>query len=446
MKGHEVAVAWREHGGEPYHYSVMSYDERGRVEALLRYTESLGFDAVYYRYNSANLVTSVRVADPLRQFTTFYGYNYNGQVDSVWTRLEQPGSGLLKFTPTMRGDILQRPQPYNRQDSLSIADISYGYTRLGNVEQLSYPQVQITTDYWYNKRGWLDSLESQYTNVTPKIFQQKLEYDSVGRIIKQKSKNASQAGVLEQSYGYDNVDRLQKWYRLGLGDTVLYEYDKVGNRTLAARIDGADVRTYQYGTPITGPNRLYREFITQPLVPTRRDYGYNQNGSVTDRLLSTPMPVPTLLEEEHFGYSYRELNWRYVSGNPLMDNHSDWRYRYNAMGEREQKRLYHAPLADSIAGQPYPWVYYLLGGSKDQLAVWHGQQITSPFCDTVRRRNVFLYPTEYITNGIGWNGVHEDITPIITKPDGSKEYRISDHLASLRVSLIDGSPKQEDDL
>ena len=116
------------------------------------------------------------------------------------------------------------------------------------------------------------------------------------------------------------------------------------------------------------------------------------------------------------------------------------------MGEREQKRLYHAPLGDSIAGQPYPWVYYLLGGSKDQLAVWHGQQMTSPFCDTVRRRNVFLYPTEYITNGIGWNGVHEDITPIITKPDGSKEYRISDHLASLRVSLIDGSPKQEDDL
>ena len=348
--------------------------------------------------------------------------------------------------PLLRGDILQRPQPYNRQDSLGIADISYGYTRLGNVEQLSYPQVQITTDYWYNKRGWLDSLESQYTNVTPKIFQQKLEYDSVGRIIKQKSKNASQAGVLEQSYGYDNVDRLQKWYRLGLGDTVLYEYDKVGNRTLSARIDGADVRTYQYGTPTTGPNRLYREFITQPLVPTERDYGYNQNGSVTDRLLSTPMPVPTLLSEEHFGYSYRELNWGYVSGNPLMDNHSDWRYRYNAMGEREQKRLYHAPLGDSIACQPYPWVYYLLGGSKDQLAVWHGQQITSPFCDTVRRRNVFLYPTEYITNGIGWNGVHEDITPIITKPDGSKEYRISDHLASLRVSLIDGSPKQEDDL
>ena len=36
MKGHEVAVAYREHAGEPYHYNVMSFDERGRVEALLR--------------------------------------------------------------------------------------------------------------------------------------------------------------------------------------------------------------------------------------------------------------------------------------------------------------------------------------------------------------------------------------------------------------------------
>ncbi|MBK8909912.1 MAG: hypothetical protein IPM61_01145 [Chlorobi bacterium] len=95
-------------------------------------------------------------------------------------------------------------------------------------------------------------------------------------------------------------------------------------------------------------------------------------------------------------------------------------------------------MADSIVGQPYPWVQYLLGGSKEQLAVWHGQQMSGPFCDTAWRRNVFLYPTEYLTNGIGWNGVHEDLTPIITTPDGSKEYRISDHLASLRASLTPG--------
>jgi len=118
-----------------------------------------------------------------------------------------------------------------------------------------------------------------------------------------------------------------------------------------------------------------------------------------------------------------------VSGNPNEANHWDWLYRYNAMGEREQKRLYHAPLADSIVGQPYPWVHYLLGGSKDQLAVWHGQQMTSPFCDTVSRRNVFLYPTEYLTYGVG----HQ--SSLLTRPDGTKEYRLFDHLGSSRAVI-----------
>ncbi|KXK52063.1 MAG: hypothetical protein UZ07_CHB004003180 [Chlorobi bacterium OLB7] len=62
----------------------------------------------------------------------------------------------------------------------------------------------------------------------------------------------------------------------------------------------------------------------------------------------------------------------------------------------------------------------MLGGSKEQLAVWHGQQMSGPFCDTAWRRNVFLYPTEYLTNGIGWNGVHEDLTPIITNQTAAK--------------------------
>ncbi|MBS1910953.1 MAG: RHS repeat-associated core domain-containing protein [Bacteroidetes bacterium] len=50
-------------------------------------------------------------------------------------------------------------------------------------------------------------------------------------------------------------------------------------------------------------------------------------------------------------------------------------------------------------------------------------------------RRVSIYPTEYLTNGIGWNGVREQITQVVTKPLGVKEYQISDHLASLRVAV-----------
>ena len=42
QKGRVAAVAYRERGHHPYNYVVYSYDERGRVEALLRYTDNLG--------------------------------------------------------------------------------------------------------------------------------------------------------------------------------------------------------------------------------------------------------------------------------------------------------------------------------------------------------------------------------------------------------------------
>jgi len=51
------------------------------------YTENLGFDAVYYTYNSMNLPVSIRVVDPQRQHTTEYGYNVNGHVDSIRAKL-----------------------------------------------------------------------------------------------------------------------------------------------------------------------------------------------------------------------------------------------------------------------------------------------------------------------------------------------------------------------
>jgi hypothetical protein len=83
LKGRFSAIAYRESGEQAFNYMVFSYDPRGRVEAFMRYTENLGFDAVYYTYNSMNAVTSIRVADPLRQFCMWYGYDYAGRVDSV---------------------------------------------------------------------------------------------------------------------------------------------------------------------------------------------------------------------------------------------------------------------------------------------------------------------------------------------------------------------------
>lgn len=81
-----------------------------------------------------------------------------------------------------------------------------------------------------------------------------------------------------------------------------------------------------------------------------------------------------MLKEEHFGYGYRELTNQYIDGAPASSSRLDWRYRYNAQGEREQKRLYYGPDGDEYE-HAYPWVYYALGGAKEQLAVYHGQQM-----------------------------------------------------------------------
>ncbi len=47
-KGKISAMAYRESGKQELNFMVFSYDERGRVESQLRFTENLGFDGIYY--------------------------------------------------------------------------------------------------------------------------------------------------------------------------------------------------------------------------------------------------------------------------------------------------------------------------------------------------------------------------------------------------------------
>ncbi len=78
---------------------------------------------------------------------------------------------------------------------------------------------------------------------------------------------------------------------------------------------------------------------------------------------------------------------------------------------------------------PYPWTYYLLGGSKEQLSVWQGTQTSEVgFCGSTGGSQIYFYPTEYLTYG----GRSANIT---THPNGTQEYRIADHLGSNRVTL-----------
>ncbi len=99
--GRRSAVAYRDDEVDALHYVLFSYDPRGRVQGLMRYTENLGFDGVYYTYNSANQVICVRQIDPIKQFVTWYSYDQNGRVDSVWTKVTAKGTGFGITTLSM---------------------------------------------------------------------------------------------------------------------------------------------------------------------------------------------------------------------------------------------------------------------------------------------------------------------------------------------------------
>ncbi|MBS1910964.1 MAG: RHS repeat-associated core domain-containing protein [Bacteroidetes bacterium] len=426
LKGREAAVAWRERGSEPFHYAVCSYDERGRLEALLRYTEDLGYDAVYYTYNSANQITSVAVADPLRQYTTWYGTGGDAKVDSIWTSLGASGTGLIN-----NGNVNQwrYPAPLARP---AVADIVYRYTKSGAVDSMSYPPANVLVRFAYNHMKGLDSLVATHGGAD--LFREALTYDPAGQITGQTYAHSGGARQ-RQLYSYDSVQRLTQYTQgpapggIGITAATGYRYDAGGNR-LEANNGMTAYDTYSY-TP--GTNRLAGHLLSPGFVnPTRTAYTYDGDGATSERAryeVKNGTDVP--LSDERYRYSYRHLMkraniWRSATGT------EDWQYRYSAGGEREEKRLYSAAQTDSVSA--YAWVYYLLGGGS-QLAVYHGQQISGAAGCGGTGRRVNIYPTEYLTNGVGWNGVREDITQVVTKPNGVKEYQVSDHLASLRVAV-----------
>jgi RHS repeat-associated protein len=161
-------------------------------------------------------------------------------------------------------------------------------------------------------------------------------------------------------------------------------------------------------------------------------YYYDRDGAVVVR--NKVGPGGGMIAQEQLHTSYRELLWKYVDGDPATAWYEEWRYRYNPQGVRESKRMTHFPISDGMPGNSWPWVYYLLGGSGEQLAIYHGAQ-DSGDCG-VGRRTVRFYADAY-------NTVTGGITRLTTRLDaanaaGRKEYRVEDHIGSTRMKIDEG--------
>lgn len=444
MVGREVAVAYREHGGQPYHFTVMSYDERGRVEALLRYTENLGFDAVYYEYNSLNELISITTTDPFRLHKTWYGYDDNGRVDSVWTKVGTPPDGLGGGDGGLVSDFTLKTWEYNSTELVQPEDahITYDYTKRGSVDKMYYPLIGVETLYEYTPRQWLETLTA--TNGQVDLFRQELTYDDAGNITDQWSQHDGQAPLV-QEYENDNIGQLTKWTTdpAGTGAFEEYVYDNVGNRTELKQGDNQtpawtavqNTIGWHPGNYFAGPNQLtiaQSMFGGQPNGST--EYEYDADGALETRTWLDLFGNTTM--EEEFEYSsWRGLSWKYTRTDPNMPqgapNEWEWRYRYNAISELESAQQTQNPLLPNHLSRSLR--YNLLGGEKETRAIWRGSNNDNGLaCSGSTQGGSLFWIRQYPVYGVAYTGVLEDIPHVSSSPGGDV-YSVSDHMGSTRV-------------
>ncbi len=289
---------------------------------------------------------------------------------------------------------------------------------------MNYPPVHTVVSYLYNPRALLDSMRTQVNGA--QAFVQALDYTGAAQLAEQRWQHAGQS-VMRDGYAYTELNgRDQGFLTLwghGTATTVQrserYSYDNAGNRvttsywTLSPNENRSS--SYKYTDP-TGPNRLTsaRDSLLQNGVWVETgytNYSYNPNGAMTSRTAVTGSNTIS----ETFAYDgIQNLLKKYVRTQGVSVD--DWRYRYTATGEREQKRLY------STTQRPVrEWTYYLLDGRHRQLAVYEGVEAYLTTCGpNIGTPPVYLAATEY--NSFGQGSIHNLTTRPTASTTSRKEY------------------------
>lgn len=440
LNGRPVVVAYRTHGGQPWHYIVRSYDERGRVEAMVRWTENLGFDGVYYTYNAMNAVVTVHAVDPIGQHASFYGYDPSGRVHKTWVEASHAGFGI--------GDSAHLPTLIRRP--VSTHDIGTTYNVLDLPLITKYKDLDLGISRTYNDAGLLKTIRTTGLGMS-KFMDLRFVYDTLGRIVTQYNRGSQDSDV----YTYDKASRLTTWkhnrVEIGLdGISNSYTYDRIGNRLENELFERTNAVLVASGptayTSSFAQAHSWKNHLTEVARAGRSDVmTYNANGSMITRQSRDTNATLTLASHriESYAYDAFGLIERYwanaVQGKVSIDTScgidastgplNDWRYRFSPMSEREQKRQYsHFGDTNGLA-----WIYYLLGADAKQLSVWNG--VEGDLCGV--DNTVWMWPVE--RNGFGPGN-----TRIIIRQDSTREYVVSDHIGSTRVVVNANKDKLEE--
>lgn len=397
LKGRKSAVAYRDNYDQAFHYIVYSYDPRGRVQSLMRYTENLGFDAVHYKYNSSNQITETMTIDPQKRCYTWYSYDNNGRVDSVWTKLTDTTTAGCGYG----ANVAMKNMTINKSGK---SDLIYFYNTRGGVDSVKYSKLNYTQQFVYSVRGWVDSIIVRNINKNI-IFKQELQRDSAGSIYRQLYWNQPSSPKIE-NYSYDELSRLAHWENEN--ESVDYQYDIMGNREIVTMGNN-------------GTN--YFDFYTYNQNGTLKNYGYTtMTKSYEYNLNGSTKSIIDASQQEYFKYNFAGL----VSEYQKSINDEIWKYRYSPLGGREQKKQIKSTIGNSgeykigtdVYKKFYSWNYYLLGADGSQMAVYRGVQTK----DTIR------FIPEYYSAAGG---------TICMLPDSKQtlQYNFLDHLGSMRMRV-----------
>ncbi len=423
LKGRQAAIAYRESGALPFNYMVFSYDARGRLEALMRYTDNLGYDAVYYYYNSADQITCQITADPIRHQVTWNEYDNLGNLISV-VSTPPLDYGLCKdidgnydsSNPSFDNLIDDSKLPTatdkyyqyfkNLKDNYTNPDAEYTYYDNGLIQNIYYyddNNEQYTTIKSYDEHKRLVTAENKNPNEDI-LFAENIVYDT----------NDENLGFINEytvdnrtiAYSYDNLGQLTASTddMGGLLQQYNYTYDNMGNRLVSTQNSwlGGTVltSTTKRSTIDFGKNTVSNvETVPNPLLPVeyKSVQDYNSSGLLKHKRSfksGIMLPFSKVVGKDNtsvYEYDTKGLLHRYaykeqvvhssseIDFDCLMDINDEerieWRYAYNPMGDREQKRVFHTPNGDDNWNF-YPWTYNLLGASGNALAVYHGAQIS----------------------------------------------------------------------
>ncbi len=177
-------------------YIEYEYAQFNRLNKLKHFI--LPLDKIYeieYGYNILGNATSIKI--PGNSGFKLINYIYDG-----WGKL---------LNVEYNGDILAK----------------YKYDKLGHLIEKKYNNENLHTDYKYDSGERIKEISSYNVN-TPdeKIFYEKYIYDIVGN-----RKITIDANKIWTFYNYDPVQNMLKKVNYGLGKEIIYEYDKLYNRT-----------------------------------------------------------------------------------------------------------------------------------------------------------------------------------------------------------------------